>query len=241
MQVVTSEQGCVGIIALTGRIDATTASSFETSCRELLDSGAKKVVVDLGGVEYISSAGLRVILTMVKASKAAAATLAFCSMQSMVAEVFKISGFSSMLPIYATRDEAVSVPASLEQLANVNAFIHETIPSSYRPLIPQVELAAEELLVNVFSYAYPDVPGEAQVACREVRLDNVPYFCFKVQDWGAPFDPFLEAPVPDVSLGVDERPVGGLGIHLIKSVVAHYTYAYYEQSNIIELYFALPE
>ena len=69
---------------------------------------AKKVVVDLGGVEYISSAGLRVILTMVKASKAAAATLAFCSMQSMVAEVFKISGFSSMLPIYATRDEAVS-------------------------------------------------------------------------------------------------------------------------------------
>ena len=99
MQVVTSEQGCVGIIALTGRIDATTASSFETSCRELLDSGAKKVVVDLGGVEYISSAGLRVILTMVKASKAAAATLA---------EVFKISGFSSMLPIYATRDEAVS-------------------------------------------------------------------------------------------------------------------------------------
>lgn len=90
----------------------------------------------------------------------------------------------------------LSVPASLEQLANVNAFIHETIPSSYRPLIPQVELAAEELLVNVFSYAYPDVPGEAQVACREVRLDNVPYFCFKVQDWGAPFDPFLEAPVP---------------------------------------------
>ena len=84
----------------------------------------------------------------------------------------------------------LSVPASLEQLANVNAFIHETIPSSY---------------------------------------------------WGAPFDPFLEAPVPDVSLGVDERPVGGLGIHLIKSVVAHYTYAYYEQSNIIELYFALPE
>lgn len=104
-----------------------------------------------------------------------------------------------------------------------------------------MELAAEELLVNVFSYAYPDAPGEAQVACREVRLDNVPYFCFKVQDWGAPFDPFLEAPVPDVSLGVDERPVGGLGIHLIKSVVAHYTYAYCEQSNIIELYFALPE
>ena len=134
----------------------------------------------------------------------------------------------------------LSVPASLEQLANVNAFIHETIPSSYRPLIPQVELAAEELLVNVFSYAYPDVPGEAQVACREVRLDNVPYFCFKVQDW---------EPLSILSLKRRSRTYrsawtsarGRLGIHLIKSVVAHYTYAYYEQSNIIELYFALPE
>ena len=64
----------------------------------------------------------------------------------------------------------LSVPASLEQLANVNTFIHEAIPPAYRPLIPQVELAAEELLVNVFSYAYPDAPGEAQVRQRAVLL-----------------------------------------------------------------------
>ena len=83
----------------------------------------------------------------------------------------------------------LSVPASLEQLANVNAFIHETIPSSYRPLIPQVELAAEELLVNVFSYAYPDVPGEAQVACREVRLDNA-VLLLQGAGLGSPFRSF---------------------------------------------------
>lgn len=134
----------------------------------------------------------------------------------------------------------LSVPASLEQLVHVNAFIHEHIPPQYAPLTPQVELAAEELLVNVFSYAYPDMPGEAQVDCREVQLDNVPYFCFSVRDWGARFDPFLEAPEPDISLGVEERPVGGLGIHLIKSIVAHYAYSYYDKSNCIELYFALP-
>lgn len=134
----------------------------------------------------------------------------------------------------------LSVPASLEQLVHVNAFIHEHIPPQYVPLIPQVELAAEELLANVFSYAYPDVPGEARVDCREVRLDNVPHFCFSVRDWGGRFDPFLEAPEPDISLGAEERPVGGLGIHLIKSIVAHYSYSYYDQSNCIELYFALP-
>ena len=112
----------------------------------------------------------------------------------------------------------------------------------YRPLIPQVELAAEELLVNVFSYAYPDVPGEgAGRLPGSAARQRAVLFASRCRTGGAPFDPFLEAPVPDVSLGVDERPVGGLGIHLIKSVVAHYTYAYYEQSNIIELYFALPE
>ena len=107
MQVQTEERGGVSILALTGRMDATTANVFEEACRALLNAGAKKIVVDLGGIAYISSAGLRVILSMVKASKGTAATLAFCSMQTMVAEVFRISGFSSMLPVYATRDEAV--------------------------------------------------------------------------------------------------------------------------------------
>ncbi|MFQ9868983.1 MAG: STAS domain-containing protein [Bilophila wadsworthia] len=107
MQVVTSEQGCVGIIALTGRIDATTASSFETSCRELLDSGAKKVVVDLGGVEYISSAGLRVILTMVKARQPPRRRRRSVPCSRWWRKFSKFR-FSSMLPIYATRDEAVS-------------------------------------------------------------------------------------------------------------------------------------
>ena len=53
----------------------------------------------------------------------------------------------------------LSVPASLEQLANVNAFIHETIPSSYRPLIPQVELAAEELFGQRIQLCLSGCPG----------------------------------------------------------------------------------
>ena len=47
----------------------------------------------------------------------------------------------------------LSVPASLEQLANVITFIHVAMPRSFRPMIPLVELAAEEVLVNVFCYA----------------------------------------------------------------------------------------
>lgn len=135
----------------------------------------------------------------------------------------------------------LSVPASLEQLGAVNEFIAGQLPEGLAALLPQVELAAEELLVNVFSYAYPGEPGKAEVGCRMVHLDGVPFFCLAVRDWGAPFDPFSEAPEPDTALGVEDRPIGGLGVYLIKSMVGHYSYSYHDASNCIELYFALPE
>lgn len=135
----------------------------------------------------------------------------------------------------------LNVPAHLEHLATVNAFIAEQLPAEYVALIMQVELAAEELLVNVFSYAYPNETGKAEVGCRMVHFDGEDFFCFSVQDWGPPFNPFIEAPEPDITLGIEERPIGGLGIHLIKTMVSHYSYSSSEGSNFIELFFALPE
>ena len=111
MQALVSERNEIRVLSLVGRMDATTADVFGEACQRLLDENIKKITVDFSGVEYISSAGLRVILTMVKASRAQKGTLAFCALQPMVAEVFKISGFSSMFPIYATQDEAVSALA----------------------------------------------------------------------------------------------------------------------------------
>ena len=136
---------------------------------------------------------------------------------------------------------SITLPASLEQLETVNTFLGKHIPERFSALLPQLELAAEELLVNVFSYAYPEGSlGKAEVWCREVMLDNTPYFCVSLRDWGTPFDPFVEAPEPDITLGIEDRPVGGLGIFLIKSMVAHYAYSYADKTNWIELYFALP-
>lgn len=132
----------------------------------------------------------------------------------------------------------LKVPATLENLQAVNLFIGENLPSDCEFLRPKIELVAEELLVNVFTYAYEGGEGDAEVGCREVFFDNEEFFCFWVSDSGKPFNPFLEAPIPDLTLDAENRPIGGLGIHLIKSLVRHFSYSYTDRNNLIELYFS---
>ena len=135
----------------------------------------------------------------------------------------------------------LSVPATLEQLASVNSFIVQNTPSEFAPLIGNIQLVAEEILVNILSYAYPEGEmGKAEVVCRSVFFDGAPFLCLAVRDWGSPFNPFAETAAPDLTLDTESRPIGGLGIHLIKSVTAHQAYSWTDNSNLIETYFSLP-
>ena len=134
------------------------------------------------------------------------------------------------------------LPATLEQLAAVNSFLEANVPAAFRALLPNVELAAEELLVNVFSYAYPEGRvGKAEVALQETSLDGRPALCFTVKDWGLPFDPFEEAPVPDLTLDTESRPIGGLGVYLIRNVTDRQCYQREDDANRIDVFFRLPE
>lgn len=111
MEVLVSGQGDVAVMELVGRMDATTTAQFEDAARTLQAEGHGKILIDMDRLEYISSAGLRGILGLVKSQKAAAGGLAFCSLQPMVTEVFRISGFSAMLSVHATREEALAALA----------------------------------------------------------------------------------------------------------------------------------
>ena len=108
MQIETIMQDGVTILIVSGRMDATTVGTFTDECQKELKNGSGRFIIDLAGLEYISSAGLRGILTMGNACKAAKAALAFCAMQSMVADMFKLSGFTSILTVYATREDALA-------------------------------------------------------------------------------------------------------------------------------------
>lgn len=141
----------------------------------------------------------------------------------------------------------ILLPAKLESCAPATDFLREHLADGHENMLGFVELAVEELLVNVVNYAYAgeaaSVPadkwGMLELGVRRVSMDDVPYLCVWIRDWGAPFDPFLEAPQPDTSLDVEDRPVGGLGVHLVKNVSAHHCYSGTDGENIIELYFKM--
>ena len=73
----------------------------------MYNSGRENMVVDFKDLDYISSAGLRVILKATKAIKREDGQIMLCSMQDYVKEVFEIAGFDSFLPIVATIDDAL--------------------------------------------------------------------------------------------------------------------------------------
>lgn len=98
------------LLAVSGRMDALSAGEFETECDARLAAGEKRLVVDLSGLEYISSAGLRSILASAKKIKAQGGELAFCALAGIVAEVFAVSGFAKLLPVFPTREEALARP-----------------------------------------------------------------------------------------------------------------------------------
>lgn len=95
------------IVKIKGRMDAITAPDFEKECSNWIEKGELAFVVDLGELEYISSAGLRSILLTAKKLKSQKGQICFCCPSGMVEKVFSISGFSSMFSMYGTREEAL--------------------------------------------------------------------------------------------------------------------------------------
>jgi anti-sigma B factor antagonist len=92
---------------LSGKLDATTAKIFEDRILAEIDSGDRRFVIDLSHLEYVSSSGLRVFLLAAKRLHSAEGKIVLCSLKEHVRQVFDLAGFSSILSIYGSRDDAL--------------------------------------------------------------------------------------------------------------------------------------
>jgi len=94
------------VVNASGRIDSSTSSLFEEQLSAAQAKAPTALIIDLAGVEYMSSAGLRVLLVTAKKTKAAGNQLILCGLSEHLMEVFDVSGFSSIFNIEATLDDA---------------------------------------------------------------------------------------------------------------------------------------
>ncbi|MDF2657812.1 MAG: anti-anti-sigma regulatory factor, SpoIIAA [Paenibacillus sp.] len=97
----------ITVFAISGRLDANTSGHLEASFLQSVEAGASRFVFNLGGLEYVSSAGLRSLLLAAKKVKAIQGRLALAHLSEQVREVFDMSGFSSIFKLCATEDEAL--------------------------------------------------------------------------------------------------------------------------------------
>ena len=100
------EKGAV-IVSVKGRMDTVTAPDFERQLSEWVEGGELNFIIELGGLDYISSAGLRSVLVITKKVKAKGGRLMLSSLQEPVKEVFEISGFSTIIPIRDSTNDAL--------------------------------------------------------------------------------------------------------------------------------------
>ena len=98
----------IAVVAPRGRIDCNTSAQLERQLLTLLEPASRGIVIDFAAVDYISSAGLRVMLVLAKRLRGGRGALVLCRLNDLIQDVFKMSGFNKVIAIAATRDEALA-------------------------------------------------------------------------------------------------------------------------------------
>jgi anti-anti-sigma factor len=108
MEIQNERIGDTCVVTAKGQLDGGASSAFADKIAELITRPNPKLLIDFAGVDFITSAGLRAVLVLLKKVKAAGGSFALCSVQEPVREILGITGFTSMLSIHPARADAVA-------------------------------------------------------------------------------------------------------------------------------------
>ncbi len=116
MEFLQSREGDVLLLSLAGHLDTAAAQPLEEQVLQLIEDGARQVLIDCAPLEYVNSSGLKVFLLAAKRLEALGGKLVICALAPNVQMIFEMIGFTKILQITATREEALalfqSTPAS---------------------------------------------------------------------------------------------------------------------------------
>ena len=128
---------------------------------------------------------------------------------------------------------SITLPNDIEEVPQLAAFVDEVceVVGFDMSTTMSLNLALEEAVVNVMSYAYPSgTTGNVNIEA----MANDKRLKFIISDWGTPFDPTAEKEV-DTTLSAEERPIGGLGIHLVRQIMDSINYERIDGMNVLTL------
>lgn len=95
------------LVRLEGNLDTNTSGEAHEYLNEAIDGGVRKMVVNLENVDFVSSAGLRILLATAKRLSGEGGSLRICGLNETVSEVFEISGFSTILNVFHSEGDAL--------------------------------------------------------------------------------------------------------------------------------------
>ena len=136
-----------------------------------------------------------------------------------------------------SRFARLSLPARVDSVRAFHQFVRsgaETVGMASADM-NKLDLVLEEILVNIARYAYEGGVGEVEVAYSA----DAGTLSVEVTDQGRSFNP-LEAAPPDLTLGLADRPVGGLGVLLVRQIVGSLSYQRKEGQNTVSFRFPRP-
>ena len=250
MKVQVEKLGAATVVAPEGRLDFAAAAAFQRCLEQALGSsgsGPAALLVDCAALEYVSSAGLRVFLLTARAAQRTGTSLALCALQPAVREVFELSGFIRLIPVHADRPTAlapmsaaattvkahVAVAAEAAQLSRLMRFLHDFWIDARLPggeALP-FELALEEVFMNVVMHG--TAPGSTSPVEVHLQVTDAG-LVMTIEDGGPAFNP-LSLPAPDVTADLNQRPVGGHGVHLVRRVMDTVSYQRIGMRNQLKL------
>ncbi|WP_084761628.1 ATP-binding protein [Succinimonas amylolytica] len=130
----------------------------------------------------------------------------------------------------------IQIPASMEQILVLRKNISEALPEQYRELTFKAELITEELLTNICKYAKNDTTLKVSFACGMSFIDRHPAFLIELADTGNEHNPFIHLKTSGIEGSIEERSIGGVGLHLVEEMASHFVYSWVDSKNKIQIF-----
>ena len=129
----------------------------------------------------------------------------------------------------------ICMPADLSNLSKLKDFVRDQLVLLDFPYEQSltIELACDEIITNIISYAYPEIAGDVVVYCKALDPETLSVI---ITDWGGAYNPLKVAP-PDLDLDVEDRQIGGLGLFFVQEMVDDIVYSRQDNSNVLTLTF----